>query len=130
MNDILQKMWRSLDIQKSFVAPFENDGRVPPRTYQYEAPYQPVPALNPRYVVGFMENPASDAGNFEEFTDQERIVKYSTEVTVPFALQLSPEGLPRPIKVEQTSYKVVMKDENFHFVDDPDELDSIFGNRH
>lgn len=127
MNEILQKTWRSLDIQKSFVAPFENDGRVPPRTYQYGSPYQPVPPLPSRYVVGFMENPATDNGNFEEFTDQERIIKYSTELTVPFALQLSPEGLPQPVKVQQTAYKVVMKDENFRFVNDPEELDEIFG---
>ena len=129
MNDILQKTWRSLDIQKSFVAPFENDGRQPPRSYQYEFPYQTVPPLPSRYVVGFMENPANDTGNFEEFTDQERIVKYSAEITVPFAMQLSPEGGSPPVKIEQTAYKVVMKDENFRFVNSQEEIDAIFDKR-
>ena len=127
MNEILQKIWRSLDIQKTFVAPFENDGRVPPRSYQYDAPYRPVPPLNTRYVVGFMDTPANDTGNFEEFTDQERIVKYQTEITVPFAMQLSPEGGSPPIQVRQTAYKFVMKDENVVFVDDPADIDKIFG---
>ncbi len=127
MNDILQKVWRSLDIQKSFVAPFENDGRVPPRSYQHGAPYRPVPPLPARYVVGFMENPINDAGNFEEFTDTERIVKYSAEITVPFALQLSPEGGAPAVQVEQTAYKVVLKEENVVFVSDPAELAKIFG---
>ena len=127
MNGILEKVWRSLDIQKSFVAPFENDGRQPPRSYQYDAPYRPVPPLPVRYVVGFMDNPANDSGNFEEFTDTERIIKYSTEITVPFAMQLSKEGGPPPIQVEQTAYKVVLKEENVVFVEDPAELDKIFG---
>jgi hypothetical protein len=127
MNEILQKIWRSLDIQKTFVAPFQNDGRVPPRQYQYDMSYRDVPKLDSRYVVGFMENTATDAGNFEEFTDQERIVKYNTEFTVPFVMQLSPEGTPAPVQVEQTAYKVVMKDENYHFVDNRDDLDLIFG---
>jgi len=126
MNDILEKIWRSLDIQKSFVAPFENNGRQPPRGYQYGSPYRNVPDLPVRYVVGFMDNPANDSGNFEEFTDSERIIKYSTEITVPFALQLTPEGGSSPVQVEQTAYKVVVRDENVHFVDDPDELEKIF----
>ena len=106
MNDILQKIWRMLDIQKSFVAPLENNGRVPPRVYQYGGPYENVPRLKGRYVVGFMESTSSDGGNFEEFSDQERIVKYTTEIKVPFALQTSPEGEPAPVRVERTSFNL------------------------
>jgi hypothetical protein len=127
MNDITQKIFRSLDIQKTFVAPFENDGRQPPRARQYAEPYRPVPPLNGRYVVGFMENAQTDAGNFEEFTDQERIVKYSTEFTVPCALQPAVEGGPPLVKIERTAYKVVFKDENVTLVSDRDDLDRIFG---
>lgn len=129
MNEILQKMWRSLDIQRSFVAPFENDGRHTPRTNQFGAgdPYAGPPALSAPYVVGLMEEASSDTGNFEEFTDTERIVKYTTDITVPCALQTSPEGESPAVRVERTAYKVVIKDENVTFVDDPAELDKIFG---
>jgi hypothetical protein len=129
MNETLQKIWRTLDNQRSFVAPFDNDGRQPPRASQYGTgnPYNTPGRINFSYVVGFMENEAGDSGNFEEFTDTERIIKYTTDITVPFALQTSPEGIPAPVQVERTAYKLVLKDENWHFVDDPDELDKIFG---
>ena len=127
MNDILQKIFRSLDIQKSFVAPFENDGRVPPRQYQYAEPYRPVPPLNGRYVVGFMENSQADSGNFVEFTDQERVVKYNTEFTVPCALQPAIEGGAPLVKVERTAYRVNFKMEAVTKAQNQEELDKIFG---
>jgi hypothetical protein len=74
-----------------------------------------------------MEGDAQDSGNFEEFTDSERIVKYTTEVKVPFAIHSSPENEEPSVKVERTAYKVVLKDENVTFVDDPAVLDKIFG---
>lgn len=123
MNDILQKVWKSLDIQKSFVAPLENDGRSPPRVSQYEN----APQLHSRYVVGFLDSGASDSGNLEEFTDTERIIKYSTEIRVPFVLLTSPEGQPYPVKVERTSYKLVINSETVTSVNDPRMLDKIFG---
>ena len=134
MNSILQKMWRSLDIQKSFVAPLLNDGRLPPRLNQYgnADPYEPPAPLVPNsapYVVGFMETNAADGGNFEEFTDQERIVKYSTEVTVPFALLPQQEGQPPVAQVQRTSYKLVLQEEVVTRVDNPADLDKIFGPR-
>lgn len=129
MNDIIQKIWRSLDIQKSFVAPLDNNGRHSPRSYQFGAgdPYARVPALQAPYVVGFMEGDQQAGDNFEEFTDTERIVKYTTEIKVPFAIHSSPENEESSVKVQRTAYKVVLKDENVTFVDDPAELEAIFG---
>jgi hypothetical protein len=127
MNEILQKIWRSLDIQKSFVAPFENDGRHTPRSDQFGGPYRAVAPLKGPYVVGFLEGDASDAGNFEEFTDSERIIKYTTNLSVPFVMHNSPEGEVPAVQITRTAYKAVFKDENFTFVDDPEELDKIFG---
>ncbi|OGR26108.1 MAG: hypothetical protein A2139_07995 [Desulfobacca sp. RBG_16_60_12] len=129
MNEILQKMWRMLDIQKSFVAPFQNDGRQPPRIDQYggQDPYAAPKHLSSPYVVGFLEGTRSDAGNFEEFTDTERIIKYTTEVRVPFALTSTPEGAPAGVKVQRTAFKTTFGDEAFHFVNDPDIADAIFG---
>lgn len=123
MNDILQKMWRMMDIQKSFVIPLQNDGRKPPRSNGY----RDAKALNAPYLVGFFEDTYSDAGNFEEFTDTERIIKYNTSFIVPAALSTSPEGTEPLIRVERTAYKVVIPEENVHWVDDPAELDKIFG---
>lgn len=127
MNEILQKIWRSLDVQRSFVAPFENDGRHTPRADQMGGPYRDPAPLNKPYVVGFMESPAADGGNLEEFTDSERIIKYTTEIKVPFALQTSPDGEVPAVQIERTAYKLVIKDENTTFVDNPAELDKIFG---
>lgn len=126
MNEILQKMWRMLDIQKSFVALLENDGRLSPKTYQFDSPYYKVPKLPASYVVGFLDSTSNDSGNIEEFTDTERIIKYSTEVRVPFALQTAPEGAPSPLKVTRTAYKVVMNTEVTHWSDNPADIDAIF----
>lgn len=127
MNDILQKTWRVLDIQKSFVAPFENDGRDPPRINQYAHPYQDVKPLTGRYVVGFLESTHTDGGNLEELTDTERIIKYTTDIKVPFVLHTAPEGETSPVKVERTAYKLVLKTEVVNQVEDPADLEKIFG---
>jgi len=129
MNLILQKIWRSLDIQKSFVAPIRNDGRHPPRLNQYGGPdpYEPPMALADPYVVGFMESLASDTGNFEEFTDQERIIKHTTEITVPFAMVPAGDGEKDSVQIQRTSYKLVLKTEVVTRVDSQEELDKIFG---
>lgn len=131
MNEILQKFWHELDLQKSFVAPLQNLGRHPPRAGQYGEPdpYSPPKPLDFPYVVGFLESNESAGDNFEEFTDQERVVKYATEVRVPCVLQTTPEGEQPSVRVQRTAYKFVFKDENFTFVDDPAELDKIFGKR-
>lgn len=123
MNVILQNFWRMLDIQKSFVAPLDNDGRHPPRTGQYT---DAKPLCSP-YVVGFLDNDYSDAGNFDEFTDTERIVKYTTQIKVPAVLMTQPDSETAQIKVERTAYKVVIPDENVHFVQSQKELDDVFG---
>lgn len=123
MNDVLQKMWRMLDIQKSFVMPLENDGRKPPRSNGYRDPHP----LDKPYLVGFFEDNYSDQGNFEEMTDSERVVKYNTSFMVPAALSTSPEGTEPLIRVERTAYKVVIPEENVRWVDNPADLDKIFG---
>ena len=125
-NEILQKIWHSLDIQKSFVAPLENNGRQPPRSKQFGGVYDPVEPLTSRYVVGFLDGVANDAGNFEEFTDNERIIKYTTDIRVPFVLLTSPEGAPSPVKVTRTAYKVVVKDEVVTRGTSMKQLDDIF----
>jgi hypothetical protein len=123
MNDILQKLWRMMDIQRSFVMPILNDGRKPPRATGYR---DPKPLSSP-YLVGFFEDTYSDNGNFEEFTEQERVIKYTTSFSVPAALSTSPDGTEPLVRVERTAYKVAIPEENVRWVDDPAELDKIFG---
>jgi hypothetical protein len=123
MNDILQKIWRMLDIQKSFVIPLENDGRKPPRA----SGYRDVKPIDRPYLVGFFDDNYADSGNFEEMTDGERIIKYNTSFWIPAALSTSPEGTEPLIRVERTAYKVVIPEENVRWVDDPEELEDIFG---
>lgn len=125
MNQILEKLWKTLDILKQFLAPINNDGRQQtPRDLQEQ---NVKTLIKYPYVVGFLDSAAADGGNFEEFTDQERIVKYQTDIKVPFVLQTEPEGQGSSVKVERTAYKVVLRDEQWHFVDDPEDLDDVFG---
>lgn len=123
MNAILEKVFHQLDLQKSFVAPFENDNRHPPIGEPFE---ERVP-LKTGYVVGFFDANMSDSGNFDEFTDTERIVRYTTSISVPTTLQLDPEGEEPGLKVERTAFGLNFSDENVKFVDDPYELEIIFG---
>ena len=123
MNSIIEKFVHELDIQKSFVAPLENDDRHPQIGVQFE---DRIP-LKREYVVGFFDAELSDGGNLDEFTDQERIVKWTTSITVPATLQLDPEGEKPSIQVERTSFDMRFGTEVVGFVDDPMELELIFG---
>lgn len=125
MNAILEKMFHELDMGKSFVAPFLNDHRHPPIGEDFEK----RKPLDRGYVVGFFDASISDAGNFEEFTDQERIVRFSTSIRVPAVLQLDPSGEKPAVKVERTSFGLGFSEEKVTFVDDPEEMDKIFGRR-
>lgn len=126
MNSIIEKIVSQLDIQNSFVA-IMGDG-----THQPQANVDFIDRKansNDPYVVGFFDAGMSSGDNFEEFTDQERIVKYSTSITVPAVLQLNPEGTKPSIQTELTSFDLDFADEQAHFVDDPYELELIFQQR-
>lgn len=92
-----------------------------------EAPYESRKPLEGYYFVGFLDPNMDDESNFEEFTDQERIIKYSTTFRVPSYLQLDPEGKIPAIKREKTAFKLKLGDEDACFVDNIEELDIIFG---
>jgi len=105
------------------VMPLLNDGRQPPRSNGY----QNTKPISSPYLIGFFDDAYSDSGNFEEMTDSERIIQYTTSFSVPAALNTSPDGTEPLISVERTAYKVVIPEENVRWVDDPDDLDEIFG---
>lgn len=125
MNDILQKIWKELDIQRSFVAPIHNDGKRASKANQGEGSKFVGP-----YVVGFFKGTMADSGNFDEFTDTERVVKYTADLVVPFNLVTQPEGEPAAVKIKRSAYKLVLGDEQTHFVENQAELDKIFGSTH
>ena len=124
MNEIIEKIFNSLDIQNQFVAPLLRSKFEQGPTAGVE--FEKRERLQGYYFVGMLDTTLSDAGNFEEFTDQERIVKYSFNVTVPTYLQLDPRGERPAVQTEKTAFEVQFTDENVSFVDDEDELNEIF----
>lgn len=122
MNAVIEKLLRQLDVQKSFVAPFQN-GKIVPQT---GVPFELRKPIDRGYVVGFLDSTASDGGNFEEFTDQERIVKYTTQITVPAVFNLDLEGSRPAVQVERTSFELRLGIETCGRFDDPRDLDTIF----
>lgn len=125
MNSILEKVFHELDIAKSFVAPFENDGRHPPIGEQFEDRKK----MTKNYVVGFFDSTLSDGGNFEEFTDQERIVRFSTTIRVPAVLQLDPEGEKPALQTTRTAFGFNFAEETTYFLDNQEDVDKIFGKK-
>lgn len=123
MNSILEKMFHELDIGKAFVAPYENDGRHPPIGEQFEERKK----IDRGYVVGYFDTALNDNGNLEEFTDQERIIRFSTTIRVPTVLQLDPEGEKPSVNVTRTAFGLNFSEERVQFVDNPDDIDKIFG---
>jgi hypothetical protein len=123
MNSIIEKMFHELDLHKSFVAPLDNYNRHP----QIGVSFEERTKTDFSYVVGFFDSSLNDGSNFEEFTDQERIIKYSTSIKVPSVLQLDPEGEKPSVQTEKTAFALSFGREDVQFVDDPAELDKIFG---
>jgi len=80
MNEILEKIFYNYDHMDSFVLPVEYDGKEPKG--------------NSYYFVGFREGTISSQSNTEEFTDQERIIKYQYNVKIPAYFMLDPKTEP------------------------------------
>lgn len=125
MNTILEKMFHELDIQNSFVAPFENDNRHSPSAESVDFEYRKP--IEGGYCVGFFDQALADAGNFDEFTDQERIVQYTTNFWVPATLQLDTEGEVPSVKVEKTAFGLRFGDETVGLLRTPEDIEKIFG---
>jgi hypothetical protein len=106
MNQVVEKFFRELDIRKTFVAPIDNQGRHSLNGDELEErrPFRGG------YFVGFFDGSMEDRSNFEEFTDQERIVRYSTGFRVPVNLTLDTEGERPAVRVQKTAYAVGFKE--------------------
>lgn len=131
MNEVLEKIFDKFDLQNQFVmavrgSEFERPSETLNRRVGDNPNYTSHETLKGYYFVGFVETDLSDNGNFEEFTDQERIVKYAFTVTVPTYLQLEPQGELPSIQIQNSAYEMKFKDENVVFIDDPYELSLLF----
>jgi hypothetical protein len=123
MNRIIEKIFDSFDIQNQFVAPLNmSKTEKDPDDTEWEEKKK----LEGYYFVGMVDTNLSDTGNFEEFTDTERIVKYALNITVPTYLQLDPDGTKPAVQIEKTAFDISFNDENVCFVDDESDLDDIF----
>ncbi len=80
MNEILEKIFHSYDYKDSFVLPVDYDGKKP--------------LGNSYYFVGFRDGNLSSQSNFEEFTDQERIIRYTYNIKVSAFFILDPKDTP------------------------------------
>lgn len=77
MNDIIQNIFSNYKFRNSFVMPVDYDGDLPKG--------------NSYYFVGLTDPGSQNSqSNFEEFSDTERLVRYTYTVRIPFYLLLNP----------------------------------------
>lgn len=106
MNELLEKVFYKYEWMDSFVMPVEYDGKKP-RGDSY-------------YFVGFREGAITKESNDDNFTDQERLLRYSYKIKVPAYLILDPDdealsygreedGANRPFK-SQSVNKIKLKE--------------------
>lgn len=106
MNVILEKLFFEMDQRNSFVAPFENEFRHTSRNDQHDEAQK----IKGGYVVGFFDSAVSDGSNTDEFTDAERIIRYSTQFVVPAALIPEVDGEKPVIKFQKSAYSIGFKE--------------------
>ncbi len=80
MNDILEKIFYNFDYSDSFVMPVT-----------YEGVGKSTQGNKGYYFVGFRDGDFLSQSNLEEFTDSERLIRYSYAIRVPVYLILSPD---------------------------------------
>lgn len=104
MNEILEKIFYNYDHMDSFVMPVEYDGHKRKG--------------NSYYFVGFRDGNVVPQSNVEEFTDTERIIKYSYSIKVPVYLMLDPKdetlayGKKKSTSSKDDGSKVVYKSQS------------------
>lgn len=91
------------------------------------APYESRPPLSDYFVVGYLDGDIGTEGNLDEFTDQERIIQLQFGFRVPVALMVDPEGDRPAVQKQTTAFGIFLGDEEVVVVDNPEDLDKIFG---
>lgn len=138
MNSIVEKMLSQLEFfdVPSFVISLAGKERpegIPTGKGSTElmprdrAAFEDRPPLDDYYVVGYLDGDLGDSSNLDEFTDEERIIQLRFSFKVPAALMLDPEGELPAVQMETTAFGIAMGEEEVTVVDDPADLDKIFG---
>jgi hypothetical protein len=94
MNEILEKIFYKYDYMDSFVMPVEYDGTHPKG--------------NGYYFVGFRDGNVSSQSNFEEFTDQERIIRHVYTIKTPAYFIMAPKDEPLTYENDRDKGKPVV----------------------
>lgn len=136
MNEILEKVISEMEFYDvpCFVAPIHGENRPEPihnpdtseRVASEDAPFEQRDLMDSYYVCGYFDDAMSSDGNIDEFTDQERVFRYTTRFTVPVFLQLNPAGKKEAVQVEQTAFKLDFGRETSHFPDEEGEIELLF----
>lgn len=90
-----------------------------------ELPYDHRVGTDQDYVVGYFDSALTSEGNTKDFTEQERVIEWSGQFTVPVFLQLNPPDKREAVQVEYTAFRVGFGDERSHFPDDEGELELL-----
>ena len=97
MNEILEKIFYNYNIRDSFVMPLEYEEGQPKKGF---------------YFVGFRDGTLPSQSNVEEFTSQERIIKYTYNIKIPTYLILNPKDETLSYGRDESGNKVVYKNQN------------------
>jgi len=98
MNEILEKFFHKYEHLDSFVMPVEYDGRHRKG--------------NSYYFVGFREGNITPQSNTEDFTDQERLIKYAYTFRTPVYFLLDPKDDALSYGEDETGHNTVYKKQN------------------
>jgi hypothetical protein len=104
MNEMLEKIFYNYDYADSFVLPVEYDG------FKRKG--------NSYYFVGYRDGSVTPQSNVEEFSAEERIIRYSYNIKVPAYLMLDPKdetlayGRNRNSSKTDDNSKIVVKSQN------------------
>jgi len=80
MNEVLERIFYAYDHMDSFVMPVEYENKKPKG--------------KSHYFVGYREGNVTPESNSEDFTDQERIIRYTYSIKVPAYFVLDPKDEP------------------------------------
>lgn len=126
MNIIVEKLFHLLDLQKTFTVDLDDMGRDPAAN---GLNFDDRKGPSGFYFVAFMDPTVNIRDNIEEFTDQERIIRYTFGIKVPTYTLTDPEGTKASIQKEYTSFELKFRDEVVHQPLDPYEIELVFSQK-
>ena len=134
VNSIVEQIASRLDFRSvpSFTAPAVprrraiGDEATRETAPERGSPYELRRPIDGLYYVGFLDPGFSDSGNFDEFTDEERIVRWTTTARVPFFMTAARDGGPAPVQTERTSLTLSIGEDEARQAR-PGEIELLFG---